>query len=62
MFASEVHLEEDSLVEVGVVDRKIVIKPVPARRWSLTRLLKGITEENAHGELDTGRAIGNEVW
>ncbi len=41
---------------------RLRIKSVPVLRWSLTRLLKGITEANAHGEVDTGNAAGSEVW
>lgn len=61
-FSSEVHLEENSIVEVTASDGKIVIKPIPPRRWSLEQLLEGITEDNIHGEIKTGEAVGNEVW
>lgn len=28
----------------------------------LAELLDGITDENLHGEVDTGPAVGREVW
>ena len=41
---------------------RLRIESLPVRRWSLKRLLKRITEENTHGEVNTGGAVGNEVW
>jgi antitoxin MazE len=61
-FAVDVQLENDSLVEISVVKGKIVITPVPAPSWTLDELLAGITKDNLHTEVDTGPAIGNEIW
>ncbi len=41
---------------------RLSIKSPPVRRWSLEWLLNGITEANAHGEVNTGGAVGDEVW
>ncbi|MBN1812176.1 MAG: hypothetical protein JXA14_10100 [Anaerolineae bacterium] len=31
-------------------------------RYTLESLVAGVTVENSHGELDTGVAVGGEVW
>ncbi len=61
-FAMEAHLEQDSLVEVTLVDGKLVVVPVAEPELSLDRLLAGVTEQNLHREVETGPATGNEVW
>jgi len=49
-------------VEISIVKGKIVITPVPAPGWTLDELLAGITKDNLHNEVDTGSAVGNEIW
>lgn len=61
-FAVDAQLENDSLVEISIVKGKIIVTPVVAPSWTLDELLAGITKKNLHGEVDTGFAIGNEVW
>ena len=61
-FAVDAQLENDSLVEVSLVDGNIVIKPVTAPSWTLQQLLAGVNSQNIHGEADTGSATGNETW
>jgi antitoxin MazE len=61
-FALDAQLENDSLVEVSLVDGNIVIKPVAAPSWTLEQLLAGVNSQNIHRETDTGNAVGNETW
>jgi antitoxin MazE len=61
-FALDTQLENDSVVEVSLVDGQIVIKPVIASAWSLEQLLAGVNSGNLHQEIDTGGAVGNEAW
>jgi len=61
-FAIEAQLENDSLVEISIVQGKIIVTPVAASSWTLDELLAGITKDNLHTEVDTGFAVGNEVW
>ena len=61
-FALDAQLENNSVVEVSLVDGRIVVKPVTAKHWSLEQLLSGVTSDNIHQEVDTGNAVGNEVW
>ncbi len=60
-FAVEAQLENGALVEISLVEGKIVIAPVSASTWTLDDLLAGITPENLHTEVDSGRAVGNEA-
>ncbi len=61
-FALDAQLDNDSVVEVSLVNGQIVIKPVQSPTWTLEKLLAGVNSENIHAEADTGEAIGNEVW
>ncbi len=61
-FAVEVHLEQDSLVELALVDGKLIVVPVAEPALTLDQLLAGVTEQNLHREVDTGQATGNEIW
>jgi antitoxin MazE len=61
-FAVEAHLDQDSVVEMSLVDGKLVVVPINEPGLTLDQLLDGVTEKNLHGEVDTGRAIGNEAW
>jgi antitoxin MazE len=61
-FAVDAQLENDSLVEISLVEGKIVVTPVSAPSWTLDELLAGITKDNLHTEVDTRFAVGNEVW
>jgi antitoxin MazE len=60
--AAQAGLAEDVPVEVSVVRGKIVVNPVPLTPVSLEELLRGITQDNIHGEWDTGPPVGRELW
>jgi len=61
-FALDAQLENDSFVEISIVEGQIIITPIVAPSWTLEELLAGINKNNLHHEVDTGLAIGNEVW
>jgi len=61
-FALDAQLENDSFVEITMVEGQIIITPVLAPSWTFEELLKGIHKNNIHHEIDTGFAVGNEVW
>ncbi len=61
-FALDAQLENDSFVEMTIVEGQIIITPVVAPSWTLEELLAGINKNNIHHESDTGFAVGNEVW
>ena len=51
-FALEAQLEQDALVDISLVDGKLVVTPVTDAAQTLEQLLAGITEDNLHGEVD----------
>jgi antitoxin MazE len=61
-FALDAQIDNDSVVEVSLVDGQIVIKPVQSPVWTLEKLLADVNNENIHREMDTGKAIGKEAW
>lgn len=61
-FAAEVGLANDTAVEITVKGRKMVIEPVVSPALTLEQLLRDVTKENIHAEMDTGPAQGNEIW
>ncbi len=60
--ALNAQLDNDSLVEIALVEGQIIITPVLARSWTLDELLAGITKTNLHHEIATGAAVGHEAW
>ena len=61
-FATEIGLQRNSPVEVSLVNGQLVIVPVVEPVLTLEYLLAQVTEHNLHGEIDTGPAVGKEVW
>jgi antitoxin MazE len=61
-FAADAGIEDESVVQVTLQNRTIVIEPVAVPTYSLAQLLARITPENLHAEVDTGEAIGGEAW
>ena len=60
--AEECGIEADTPVEIVREDNVIVIRPVRAKGISLDTLLAGVTKENIHSEVLTGRPAGKEIW
>jgi len=61
-FAVDINLKQDELVDLTVDESKIVITPIGGKKYSLEELLKGVSENNLHGEIDSGGPIGKEAW
>jgi antitoxin MazE len=51
----------DSAIEIDEADEGILIKPVGKREYSLKELVKRITPQNRHHEVDFGRPVGKEL-
>lgn len=60
--AKEINLAEGSQVQFLLIDGKLTIEPINRRRYSLEKLIDAINPENLHNEIDSGVAVGNEVW
>lgn len=60
-FARELGVEDGGSVDISVVDGNLVVRPIDdAHVYDLDALVDEITEENRHGEIATGRPLGNE--
>ncbi len=59
-FARSANISSDTVVELAFDDGRIVLTPVSSSEYSLDELLEGVTEDNLHGETDTGKAVGKE--
>jgi antitoxin MazE len=61
-FVREAHVEYGTPVDLSVDNGKIVIDPHVQPEYRLEDLLKGISKKNIHAEMETGDAVGREVW
>lgn len=61
-FAEETGMSRNSDVEISLVNGSLVVLPIEKPRLVLEELLEQVTEENLHSEVDTGPAVGKEVW
>lgn len=61
-FAEEANVAQGSVVELRIEGGAMTMKRVAGEKWTLGRLLAGVTKTNLHGEEDFGGAIGREVW
>jgi len=61
-FATEAKLSEESVVNIAVVKGKLVVTSIAKPKVTLEKLLEGITEENLHGDVSSGPAVGAEEW
>ncbi|HXW83891.1 MAG TPA: AbrB/MazE/SpoVT family DNA-binding domain-containing protein [Candidatus Binataceae bacterium] len=64
--AERADLTEGVEVECKAVGKRIVItrraRPRRGKQYSLSVLLRQVTPENRHAEIDWGLPIGREVW
>lgn len=60
-FAREINVREGASVDISVADGTLLVRPVDQSHvYDLDALVSGITEENRHGEIAGGKAVGNE--
>ena len=60
IYATQIGVGENTTVELDVMEGVLVMRA--SVELTLDELLAGITDENLHGETDTGPAVGAEVW
>jgi antitoxin MazE len=61
-FADDAGLRENARVELSLSGGKLIVKALTEEPITLSELLKGVTDDNLHGEWDTGPAVGKEIW
>ncbi len=57
----EVNWQEGTLVTISTEDKKIILSPVRPK-YTLDELLKDVTPQMQHDELDWGEPVGEESW
>ena len=60
--ATQVGLKPQDNLEIEVQDGNVVLKPHVRRTYRLDDLVKGITPQNRHSEVDMGTPVGREIW
>ncbi len=58
-FASEIGLQKEAPVDISFNEGKLIISPISD---TLDDLVGRITKNNLHKEVDTGPAVGDELW
>jgi len=56
------HLDLDDPVDVREESGRVVIEPTQHKEYNLGDLVRRITRENLHKEVDFGGPVGNEGW
>jgi antitoxin MazE len=56
------NLRQNKLVDLSIDKERIIITPIDEKEYSLDELLESVSENNLHGELDTGAPVGKEIW
>lgn len=58
----EVCVTKGSIMDLSVSRGKLIVLPLKNQGPSLKLLLKAITPQNRHQEIETGEPIGKEIW
>ena len=61
-FAQEAGVGAGSEVDLSLEGGDLVIRPARRRTYQLKDLLRRVTAKNVHGEVETGRPAGREIW
>ena len=61
-FAAQAHLTQGSVVDLEVVDGRLIVQPARRGAYSLDELLAGISRKNLHSEVQAAPAVGREAW
>ena len=61
-FAQDIRLEKGSKVSLTLEEGCLVIKPSSGAKYSLSGLLKNVSQDNLHAEMGTGKPRGREAW
>jgi antitoxin MazE len=61
-FAHETNLCQGTMVDIGIKESCIIVKPLIEKKFSLKSLLAGVNKANTHKEEDFGEKQGLEIW
>ena len=55
-------ISEGSVVEIVEEAQGLLVKPISKKDFKLNDLLKGITKNNLHEEIESAGPQGKEIW
>jgi len=61
-FVKAMSLDVDSIVEISLLGRRLIIEPVHEQSLELNDLLLKVSKDNLRQEIEMGMSTGNEVW
>ena len=61
-FAAQAGVEAGSEVDLSLEDGALIIRPKRVPKYDLSVLLRRVTAENVHTEVESGQPVGREVW
>lgn len=61
-FAVESNVTQGSSVNISLEDGRMIVTVIEEPEFSLGALLAQVTEDNIHGETETGNIVGKEEW
>ena len=61
LLALDANLKQNKMVELSIDKGSIIITPISEKEYSLEKLLKGVSKNNLHGEINTGAPVGKET-
>lgn len=61
-FVKEANVAYGTTVNLSIDDGRIVIDPHPRPAYRLEDLLRNVTQQNIHTEIEIGDAVGREAW
>ncbi len=61
-FVKETGMIYGADVDISVENGKIIVTLQTENEYTLDGLLNDIREDNLHAEVDTGDAVGREIW
>ena len=62
LVAAQVGLRTDCVVDLSPQGEKLIVSLVQPPPDQLEALLAEVTEENIHGEVESGPPVGRELW
>jgi antitoxin MazE len=60
-FAVEAGIDQDTEVDIALVNGKLILTPLSVPVLTLEQLLAEITDNNLHRENDTGTVVGSQI-
>jgi len=61
-FAEEAEVREGTVVDLSLAEGKLIAVPDVKGRFTLKELLRKVTKDNLHKEIDLGGPAGREIW